>query len=352
VWYYGSITSTVGNLKIGQTPCGCSKIPRYTEIQNRIRSEKRAETLNHIFHGWSGVYRGTSTRLRLEDPVSGVCWDTTTLTNYLRQLSNNPIERYKSTPHMSEDVIKRIRQSGFYDGYEFWLDEEDRDYVLYTCPLCSNDMYVQAGVCSGVFRTLRQTAYKGSKSCRCAYAYRWTKEQREYHIESICSEEDLTFLGWVDENDTSSASYIRWVCKKGHTKTTILGSFLSGRRCSDCFKTEGVTYGYYSERVLEKDTLYIISFKDEYLKVGRTFNIKNRLKSLARSAKCTVDDLKILKILSGVHQDVFNTEQWIHTELESRGFSYQTDWTTESFDLDSLNCLEFLLPYSPLTIIG
>lgn len=74
----------------------------------------------------------------------------------------------------------------------------DTRYCSVVCPLCSNDEYVRAGLCSGVFVCNIGSTKAGFKTCRCSKNYRWTQEQREYYLRKILTAKGLgvTFVAW------------------------------------------------------------------------------------------------------------------------------------------------------------
>lgn len=47
-----------------------------------------------------------------------------------------------------------------------------KNYWEYTCPICSNDEYVQNGLCSGVFLGRSSNLQQGNMACRCSKIYK------------------------------------------------------------------------------------------------------------------------------------------------------------------------------------
>lgn len=95
-----------------------------------------------------------------------------------------------------------------------------------------------------------------------------------------------------------------------------------------------------------KDYLYVLDFGGQYIKVGRTFNLKNRFSKLKTASG--ISDIKILSIYTDKHSIVFPTEQTIHNILKFQGFAHKASkWTNETFNIDCLpNLFNLLEKYS------
>lgn len=354
LWSRGSILCTKNNLIQGRTPCGCSKHPTWREWQNKIRVQRECDKIGYIFHGWFGEYKGSTTYLDLENPETGNRWNTVNINKLLfgrgdPSLKTKICRQANILPDQKH--IQDFYNAGFTEDYKFWRsDKQDttgrKPYWYCTCPVCSNDEYVKAGVCSGVFEVLGSNIKKGSKFCRCSDNYRWTQEQREYQISKICKEEGLTFISWVDENGyENNNSKFTWICHVGHICSTSVSKFLSGRRCKTCQRESGGCFGYYEKRLEEEDTLYIISF-GKYIKVGRTFNITSRIRGLISESGVKKHNIKILYTTQGNHKVIYELEQYIHNELTLKGFYYNGidgRWSNELFYKECLNILTGLI---------
>lgn len=362
---YGSISSRKESIQKGNIPCGCAKKRKWTEEQNIIRVNRACVNMGYIFHGWFGEYKGGRTRLDLSNPRNNNRWYTNTVEGALSGRGDR-LENFENTrlSNIKPDKyhIQNFNKAGFTEGYKFWRSDRIsgrgyKDYWYYTCPKCSNDEYVQNGLCSGVFESVIGSLRCGNKSCRCGRTYQWTQEQREYQINKICSAERLSFLKWKDfEGYKNNKSKMLWFCSKGHKCETYVDSFLYGTRCSTCYnikkRTMGNGNGYYPDRVNEKDYLYILNFKN-YIKVGRTFNIDSRMYGIIVESDTVRENIEILQTLTSNHQTVYDTEQWLHEELRERGFEYNEPdgmWSTELFDLDCIDVLNYLLKQTDLDV--
>jgi hypothetical protein len=80
---YGSLISSKGDLIRGRLPCGCSRIPKWTEDQNKIRIQRECDKRGYVFHGWCGEYIGKETKLSLENPVTDNIWNTTEFNSFM-----------------------------------------------------------------------------------------------------------------------------------------------------------------------------------------------------------------------------------------------------------------------------
>lgn len=338
--YPEKFKSEKGKILKGGVPCGCSKKPNWKEHHYSVRVKRECKNRGYIFHGWSGDFKGSQTKLSLENPNTGSVWKSTSIYNFLSG-SGDPQQALLRHKLPDKTHIEDFHKAGFTRDYKFFRNKDKIDgrgfkvYWDYVCPVCSVDEYVKVGLCSGVFSAHRDSLKAGSKSCRCNNTYRWTQEQKEYQINKICKEEDLSFIGWLGDYENNESKF-RWVCQKGHDCITSINNFLcKGIRCNTCWKVRGIFYGYYPERIQESDILYILNFDNQYIKIGRSFDIDRRIKQLKKESNITTIDT--LYLIKGTHQEIYNLEQFLHTELRDRGFEYETDWgSIECFDLDSL----------------
>lgn len=368
LWSKYSIKSVKHNLVNGYIPCGCAFNPRWTEYQNKVRVEEECKERGYVFNGWSGKFKGVYTKLDLHNPKTGNCWESTSVSMLLNGYGD-PVEGREKTRQgklvPDEQHVQEFMKTGkFQEGVEFWrrevVDTEGKKiYWNYFCTVCSKDEYVKNGLCSGVFESLCDNLKKGQLSCRCSKNYRWSQEQREYQIRKICREEGYTFKGWgIKMGYKNKKSKFKWECAQVHDCITSVDNFLNkGNRCMECSrqvqKESGAFYGYYPLRTEEQDNLYLIHFKTQNcIKVGRTFDVRVRLKGnrgLLKSSGCTKDEIEILKVLTGTHQEVYDTEQWIHGELTEQGFYHEeSEWTVETFKESCLQTLYKLVDESGL----
>lgn len=106
-------------------------------------------------------------------------------------------------------------------------------YWDYTCPVCSDDGYVRAGVCSGVFTASTSNLRHGKLACRCSVKYHYTKPQWEYRLAKECESRGYVFIGWKGRGWGTKAKFT-YKCLLHGEQNKEVGSFLSGHGCPIC----------------------------------------------------------------------------------------------------------------------
>lgn len=364
LWEYGSITTTKPRLLNYNIPCGCSKSPVWKESQYYVRVKRRCKELGYTFHGFVGDFKGNKTKIDMENPNTNNRWDSCSVNSFMKG-TLDPKEgiENKSCSSREPDTyhVSQFMASGKFTNENIFLRNQSRKskdgryayWDLY-CPLCSNDEYVINGLCTGVFTSIGSDLKRGIIPCRCSKSYRWNQDQIEYKIKDICKEEGNTFRGWYTENGyINKTSRFKWECSRGHACVTMVDNFLNGGvRCSECYmedqKGRGRMYGYYPCKVHVKDYLYVLNFGNFCIKVGRSFNINNRINSLSNLSGIGKDSINILKVYTDSHQKVYRTEQRLHKELTKGGYHLPQEWTTETFSIDSEDLIYKLLEESEL----
>lgn len=189
-----------------------------------------------------GVLRGNKTKLRLVCPVHGEFNGT----NIKAFLGGNgcPMcgqESRRESKLLSDDThVGAFMSSGkFKEGTTFKRNTHKVDsqgvysYWDYICPVCSDDEYVRAGVCSGVFTASTSTLRYGKLACRCSTAYRFTKPQWEYRLTKECERRGYVFIGWKGRDWGTKAKFT-YKCLLHGEQNKEAGSFLSGSGCPVC----------------------------------------------------------------------------------------------------------------------
>ena len=157
----------------------------------------------------------------------------------------------------------------------------------------------------------------------------------------ICKEMDYYVIGLVD-GYKNSYSCFEYTCKIHGKQSVSYNNFVNhGRRCGGCAKDASGFYGYYPERKDEQDYLYILNFNNQFIKVGRSFDVKQRLKSLRTESG--IKTIYKMRIFTATHQEIYDYEQELHTELRERNFQHYVDWSTECFENDCKYVLNNLL---------
>ncbi|UZV41179.1 putative homing endonuclease [Vibrio phage vB_VpaM_R16F] len=271
LWPYGSITSVKSRLMEGKVPCGCSKIPKWSQSQYETLVNRKCAERGYQFLGF-GDWKGAYTHIKLHNPKNGNTW---------RSDINNFLNGGKG------------------------------------CPIAAGNNHKSA-------------------------------QEREQQINDMFTNEGGQFIGWSGEYKNQYSKF-NWLCSEGHSCESNVGNFLNhNKRCMTCRlikqRENGVGYGYYPHLVDEKDYLYILNFNNKYIKVGRSFNVDERIKELRRISKTR--KISKIKVFTSNHQTVYDTEQWLHSELRERGFEYNKKdglWSIELFDMDSLPVLDYIL---------
>ena len=80
--------------------------------------------------------------------------------------------------------------------------------------------------------------------------------------------------------------------------------------------------GYYPERKDERDYLYVLNFNDKFIKVGRSFDVNERIRNLRKPSESGIKKIYKLRIFTATHQDIYVYEQELHTELRSLNFQH------------------------------
>lgn len=207
------------------------------------------EVKNFIFHGYrDDIYKGNETRLVLECPKHGITWSTTRVSDFLR--GNGCMqcgrEATKKSLFKSEETLiaSFFASNAFVEGTKFWRSERTttkgvKAYWHYHCPICSNDDFVAAGLCSGVFEAYSGALQNGNKSCRCAANHIYTQEQQEYRISKLLKDKpDYKFTGW-DGVYKGRGSRMLMTCSEHPDWATYYGDLSSGHGCPACNKKGG-----------------------------------------------------------------------------------------------------------------
>lgn len=307
----GSIQSIKHNLLRGAIPCGCGNSVRWSEEQSRVLCSRVCASRGASLEEFIGDFTGSQTRCRVYLFDYGV--ETTKLKVY--QLIG--LKEGQAIPYnlSLEDRMKSILTYKGFNNTECFkevtssIEGYTRTKLQYTCRICTEDEYTKSGLCTGVFTTTYSDAKRNGVNCRCCEGYRFTAEQREFQVKNKLKLIGGSFKGWVDSTRSPKGKF-NWLCENKHKNSTSLNNFLYGDRgCGGCVLPTGNGTGYYVERKDEEDNLYVLMVKDkteQYLKVGRTFQLKVRLRNIETSNKVKVS---LLALFKGSHEEVYKAEQ-------------------------------------------
>lgn len=338
----GYFIATKNNLLKGSVPCGCSVRQIKTAKQMLILSQRANKTSDFDVISQSGEYKGNMTKFMC------IC-------------KNN--SQHKWSPSFASLVNAGIAGCPYCNGKHNYTEDEAKEKCV---AICKENSYEFIGFPSGYKNNLSLLNYDcslhgrqevrfhnfvtvGNRCPKCAPRPVVTKEEATIKCEDICKSAGYTFIGFVPEYSRTYKTKVKFLCPHHGEQTSSYKHFVNqGTRCKECVRTHNL-YGYYIDKAEENDSLYVIDFGGKYIKVGRSFNIKRRLKDLQKISK--IPEAAILYVYRGTHRDVFTTEQEIHNKLRQDGFQYYVDWSTEIFKKESLSYIEdylrqsILIPY-------
>lgn len=193
----------------------------------------------------------------------------------------------------------------------------------------------------------------GGYGCRkCSNRYIPTEQEALQKCIDICKEMDYDVIGFVNGYNGTLKTRFEYNCKiHGKQEVRYHNFITNGSRCGHCWKDKqleilrdlGNGNGYYPERKDEQDFLYVLDFDGKFIKVGRSFDVDERIKSLRTLSKVPKKRIHKLRIFTATHQEIYDYEQELHSELRERNFQHYVDWSTECFENDSLFILNKLL---------
>ncbi|AGG57854.1 hypothetical protein VPBG_00082 [Vibrio phage helene 12B3] len=188
---------------------------------------------------------------------------------------------------------------------------------------------------------------KGKSNCGCSFGTKWTPQQNEIKVSRKCVELGYIFLGWA-EKYTDKNTKCKISCPEhGEYVTCSIDNLLRGRSCPLCAcirrgEQNGNQNGYYEHRKDEEVSLYLFDIKS-HLKVGRSFNIYDRSRSIFLELE---KGFTLLKTYQGKHEDVYDIEQALLKLGRKENRRRFLGWTGEALTLDSKGFVEdFLEPY-------
>ncbi len=323
--------------------CGCSKTPRYTSQQNKLRVQRYCEEEDLNFKGFSEENVKSKTKVHIvceeghdsypevtallnQNPRCGTC--------YLQKLS----DRGGRSTDQDEVHIKSFVSTGAYVvGTVFKRNSDYRDsqgkfsHWYVTCPICKEDGFSKELNSPYKFSCHVSGLKRGTLCCRCGTNYIYSEEEQAYRVTKKLSARGLIFEGFEGKY-VNSSSRLKYSCTKGHTVFISINGVVN-KSTQGCGKCNGL-YGHYPDREEEKDYLYITQFSGDYIKTGRSFEPCRRSGELID--KSGITDLNVLHVFTGTHKEVFETEQKVHHILEERGYYHkESTWTIETFHKES-----------------
>lgn len=249
---------------------------RLTENESKTAVILQCEIKNYTLFGYIGDWNNGKTYVDLGCGVCGHRWSSTCVRTLLEghgcpkcaKVYTIKVKTLPDSHHIA--LFEAASKTGtLYDYCKL-----DNDTWSYKCSKCSNDEYVKAGLCSGIFKTHSTNLRAGKSSCRCTKTNRWTKSQREYQIkEALKSDKNISFLGWETDSSKNNNKVILSCNIDGHgVWKPRLSKILMGQRCPKC-----AVSGF---NPLREGCLYVIrvtSDKDDFTGFGITNSLKTRM---------------------------------------------------------------------------
>lgn len=225
---------------------GCPACHKESTIQSKSFSEEYykqemtvlAKERGFLFLGWAEPYRKAKTKCRMVCP-SGHTTDSIQMDNFKGGQGCKTCQRENFKPNAKDDlehVADFMATGSFLPGTVFTKQRKGyRSYWTYTCPKCSNDAYVIAGLCNGVFKSCESSLKIGNRACRCNNYYSFTKEQQVYRLKNLCEKLGYTFIGFVKESSYGMQSRFTYNCPEHGIQNVCLNNFINmGNRCPGC----------------------------------------------------------------------------------------------------------------------
>lgn len=332
LWHYGSIVSCSGSFrKAINYHCGCSVSPKYSRDQYDILCRRKAESLGFLF---LFIEDFDGTRLCVLQNKTGTIWKLGVHVFLCKGTTDPDTRKVKFLS--VEDNIRLLEDSKLYaEGTVFNKDERG---WFYECGICSLDeLSLHAGSDTRFYNRLSRLK-TGVKSCRCSSKYIYSEKEYNYLLTKICDKEGLTYAGFP--NGAGKKKRFEWFCEKGHkNKGDPWGFIYKGYRCEQCRVESTPFSGRFENKLKEKDTLYVIKINNEYVKVGRTFDLRSRVQNLKSKKESGSSAVEVLGIVIDIHENIWTLEQQVHEELRVLGlqFSHHSWNSLELFILDSYN---------------
>lgn len=226
-------------------PCGCPTTFRWSETQYKTLVSRQCIEGGYLFHGFNEDFKGQNTKLKLECQKHGT-WATASLSSLLNNKTGCPkcVPEKIRKAKRKEDSLQTttfMATGKFKDGTRFWRSNRLSKrgwmcYWNYTCPVCSNDEYVKAGLCSGIFEIKGAGLTKGSLVCRCSPRYTWSEDQYRYRIEKKMLESKTTddFVGFINGFKNKDSKFSRKCVSHGLYETSATAYLSDNHSCPQC----------------------------------------------------------------------------------------------------------------------
>lgn len=309
----GSLTSTLSSLRRGSVPCACSPCPKWTSEQNSVRCRRWAENNNLQFLGYAEKYRANKTKLKLKC-LSESC---------LKISESVAIEKLQGgrgcpycgdlrTIESSRKIWVGSQRTTKLGGTVSVIEEYMTKHLKVHCTECAKDEELYG---EGIFTASKDSWTMGAIPCGCHKGYQHSPDQYRVLLNrrKLVVEGKVKVLGFVGEQ-INSRTYIKQRClqyphHKDWESCNITNALNSNKGCPECGKG---LYGFYFSRRMEEDTLYLLLFEsnnESFIKIGRSFNLKERLSYFPEEHY----KIKVLGTFTEIHNNIFSFEKWLHS---------------------------------------
>ncbi len=188
----------------------------------------------------------------------------------------------------------------------------------------------------------------GTGCPKCYGNIKPTEQEALQRCMDICKDMDYDVIGFVSGYKGALKTRFEYTCKIHGKQNVSYHSFVNnGSRCKYCWKDKqkelGNGNGYYPERKDEVDFLYVLDFNGKFIKVGRSFDVDERIKSLRTASKVSKKKIHKLRIFTATHQEIYDYEQWLLQQLRDKDLTYYVHWSNECFVSESLYVLNKML---------
>jgi hypothetical protein len=75
---------------------------------------------------------------------------------------------------------------------------------------------------------------------------------------------------------------------------------------------------------------------DKFIKVGRSFDVDDRISDLKKPSVSGIKRIIKLRIFTATHQEIYEYEQKMYNGLRELNFQYYVTWSTECFRNESI----------------
>lgn len=318
-------TVTKESLLIKKPMCGCHKSYSYSYDQYVILCLRKSSSNIEYLSMAAGVVADnitSSSKVVLRCNKHNVVWDSRTIYNFLYKETHctNCLMDTKD----DEQLRSWVGSVRYYNGALQEIVAIDGKCLTFTCSKCITDRELYPVN----FTILKGDWNNGGSSCGCSKSYRWSGWQYEMLCKrAVSKRNDCTFIRIIpnDYGNVRCNSKVELSCNThqshGTWTTTSIEKFLSrGASCPECVRLSN-SYGLYKDRLDENDILYLLRFgsksgnEPDFIKIGRSFNLQERLRPFNR--KYNVSEITLIE---DKHLLVYIRESSLHKNLNE--FSY------------------------------